>query len=370
MKKLGFGFMRLPLLDGNDPTSFDKSQICEMVDKFLELGFNYFDTAYMYHNGTSENIIKEVLVDRYDRSDFLLATKMPTMMLKEKDDLERIFSEQLEKTGAEYFDYYLMHCLTKENYEITERLGGFEFALEKKSQGLIKKLGFSFHDTPELLDKILTEHPETEFVQLQINYLDWDSEDVQSERCYNIAVKHGKEVIVMEPIKGGSLANVPKRAEKLFKETEPQMSVASWAIRFAASLPNVIMVLSGMSNLGQLCDNTSYMNNFVPLNNNEINICMNAADIIKSTIAVNCTKCRYCIEGCPMNIAICEYFALLNALNSGEKELCELKTEYSGFAEKYGKASDCIGCGQCEQHCPQHIKIISTLENTASVFED
>ena len=194
MKKLGFGFMRLPLLDGNDPTSFDKSQICEMVDKFLELGFNYFDTAYMYHNGTSENIIKEVLVDRYDRSDFLLATKMPTMMLKEKDDLERIFSEQLEKTGAEYFDYYLMHCLTKENYEITERLGGFEFALEKKSQGLIKKLGFSFHDTPELLDKILTEHPETEFVQLQINYLDWDSLGVRARECYEVAVKYGKKV--------------------------------------------------------------------------------------------------------------------------------------------------------------------------------
>ncbi len=369
MKKLGFGFMRLPLLDGNDQTSFDKEQICKMVDEFIEKGFTYFDTAYMYHEYKSENVIKEVLVDRYERSRFKLATKMPTMYLKEKDDLERIFNEQLEKTGAGYFDYYLLHCLNTDNYATTQRLEGFQFALKKKAEGKIKKLGFSFHDNAKVLDKILTEHPETEFVQLQINYLDWENPYVQSRLCYEVARKHGKEIIVMEPVKGGVLANVPDAVKSLFNKADGNLSVASWAVRYAASLEGVIMVLSGMSNLSQLRDNTCYMENFKPLNDEEIKLCFKAADIINSSIAIACTKCRYCVDGCPQNISIPDYFELYNKLAEENPDTKALMEEYKEYTKTFGKAGDCIECKQCESHCPQHIKIVDSLKRVKEKFE-
>ncbi|MCD7741465.1 MAG: aldo/keto reductase [Ruminococcus sp.] len=361
--------MRLPLLDGSDQKSFDKEQLCKMVDTFLERGFTYFDTAYMYHEGYSERVIKEVLVERHKRDEYTLATKLPTMMLKEANDMERIFNEQLDRTGVDYFDYYLLHCLNKDNYATSERLGAFEFVSDKKAQGKVKCMGFSFHDTPELLDQILTEHPETEFVQLQINYLDWESESVQSRRCYEIARKHGKKIVIMEPVKGGALANVPPKAEKLLKDSLPNMSVSSWAIRFAAGLDDVMTVLSGMSNKQQLLDNTDYMQDFKPLSESEIQKCMMVADIINDMNNVPCTACRYCVEGCPMNIAIPEYFAMYNSAKKESWGIDKQKKDYSELNNTRGKASDCVECGQCEEHCPQHINIIERLKVVAETLE-
>lgn len=363
-KKLGFGCMRLPLLDKNNAKSVDVEQVKEMVDLFIERGFTYFDTAYMYHEGTSENFMKESLVDRYPRNAFTLADKMPSMYLKEKEDLERIFEEQRAKCGVEYFDYYLMHCLTKANYEIVQKLDAFAYCVEKKKEGKIKHLGFSFHDNAELLEKIIQEHPEVEFVQLQLNYLDWEDETVQARKCYEVCQKYGKKVIVMEPVKGGTLAAVPKEAEELMKAYNEKDSIASWAIRFAASKEDVIMVLSGMSNLEQVKDNTEYMQDLKPMNQEEQEILEKVVDIIDGKTSIPCTGCDYCIEsGCPKKIAIPTYFALYNKLKRlGEES--GAKEEYRKL-EGVGRPEDCIKCGKCERMCPQHLRIRSYLEMVA-----
>lgn len=371
MKKLGFGFMRLPLLDAKNPTSVDLGTVCKMVDEFMEKGFTYFDTAYMYHDYKSECFLNEALVKRYSRGKFTVASKLPTMMLKEKSDMERIFNEQLEKCGVEYFDYYLVHNLTVQNYEIAQKLGAFEFVSEKKANGIVKHMGFSFHDKADLLDKILTEHPEVDFVQLQINYLDWDTKTVQSRKCYETAKKHGKRVIVMEPVKGGTLASVPDEAQALLKKCNPEMSTASWAIRFAASLENVDMVLSGMSDMNQLSDNASFMKDFVPLNKEEQDIIAKVVDIINASITIPCTACRYCVEGCPKNIPIPEYFSLYNNVKKqGKKEFYPEFEYYNGMTSTNGKASECISCGKCSKACPQHINIPNQMNEVAAMFEE
>lgn len=373
-KKLGFGLMRLPLLDANDATSIDIEQTKKMVDTFLERGFTYFDTAWMYCGFQSERAIKEALVDRYPRDSYTLATKLHADFVNSMEDRDKVFQEQLEKTGVDYFDYYLLHDLGSDRYEKCIEYDMFQWIQDKKEQGVVKHIGFSFHDHAELLDRILTEHPEMEFVQLQINYLDWDSEAIQSRKCYEVAVKHQKPVIVMEPVKGGTLANVPKDVEAMFKQERPEMSVPSWAIRFAASLDQVKMVLSGMSNMEQLLDNTSYMMNLEVLSQKEADTVDKAVEMIQSSIAIPCTGCAYCVDGCPMNIAIPKYFSLYNAEKQereqkGEDAWTPQETYYQRMTSSFGKASECVECGQCEAICPQHLPIIQHLKEVAECFE-
>lgn len=369
MKKLGFGFMRLPLNAEGDFKNIDMEQVKKMVDRFMERGFNYFDTAYPYHEEKSEEALREALVKRYPRESFLIADKMPTVRVKSGDDYPVFFETQLKRCGVEYFDYYLLHNIWKKSFAETEEYGGFEFIAEKVKEGKIKHFGFSFHDEPELLDKILSKHPEVEFVQLQINYLDWKSLSVRAEECYKVARSYGKDIIVMEPNKGGSLINLPTEGEQLFREYAPENSNASWAMRYAASLEGVMIVLSGMSNIEQLEDNISFMDKFVPINDSEKNIIESVRKIIEKNAAIGCTKCRYCTEDCPMGIPIPEFFSAFNTYklthNMGNAGMY-----YRRYANGRRLASECIKCGKCENHCPQHLEIRKLLEETAKLFEE
>ena len=373
MKKLGFGLMRLPLYDANDHTSVDMPQVCKMIDTFLERGFTYFDTAYMYHDGASERIAKEAIVKRYPRESFTLTTKLPTFFLKKKGDQERIFAEQLEKCGTEYFDYYLLHSLDKKNYATAEKFGSFAYVNKLKEQGLVRHVGFSFHDSAAVLDAILTEHPETEFVQLQINYLDWNDAGVQSRLCYETAVRHGKKVIVMEPVKGGRLADPPAEVRSAMRAVHPDWSPASWAIRFAASLPEVVTVLSGMSDFSQLDDNTSYMRDFQPIGDAEKEVLHRAEALIRAQSGIPCTACRYCVENCPKKIPIPEYFAAYNAYlqaQSAKERQNAAEDARLLSAKEGGRPEDCIGCKQCERICPQHLAVTEYLNKVSETFKE
>ncbi len=365
IKKLGFGLMRLPMVDGE----VDIEQTKQMVDLFLSKGFTYFDTAYGYLEGKSEKAIKTALVDRYPRQSFQLATKLPAWAgAKTAEEARAMLATSLERTGAGYFDFYLLHNLGDNRTEAFDRFGIWDFLAEQKEKGVIKHLGFSFHDKADVLDDLLTKHPNMEFVQLQINYADWESSSIQSRACYEVARKHGKPVIIMEPVKGGSLASLPESVSEIFKKANPAASLPSWAIRYAASLDGLITVLSGMSTLSQMEDNLQVMENFKPLDASERAVVEQVQKALDSLPQVPCTACAYCVKGCPMGINIPGIFkAENNQLVYGNR--VGALGNYKFATRSGGKASDCIACGQCEAACPQHIGIIEELKKAAEMLE-
>lgn len=369
-KMLGFGCMRLPVV-GGDQTAFDYPKIEALFDAFLERGFTYFDTAYTYHGYKAEEAVRKALVERHPRESFQLATKLPLRDFKDAEDMERIFSEQLANCGVDRFDYYLLHNMGHNVYAKCVEHDAFGFVARKKQQGYIDYVGMSFHDTPELLDEILTTYGEDlDFVQLQVNYLDWEQPNVQSRRCLEVARAHGKPVAVMEPCKGGTLINVPEEARGLLAAADPQAPAASWALRFAASQPGVFRVLSGMNELEQVEENCAALDDPAPLDEAELDVLRQVRDAITSKVAVACTACEYCTHGCPKNIAIPRYFVLYNSMGQHTGAFSSHAVYYNNIVQAgAGKAGECIGCGLCEQACPQHLPIRDLLKKVAEKFE-
>ena len=362
IKKLGFGLMRLP----RKGPVIDVKETSEMVDLFLENGFTYFDTAFVYVG--SEDATRKALVERHPRESYTLASKVFAIKIPTAKIAKAELDTSLKRTGAGYLDYYLLHSLDDKNYQKYDKFKLWDFVKEEKAKGRIKHYGFSFHGTPELLDKLLTEHPDVEFVQLQLNYADWENPKVKSRENYEVARRHGKSIVVMEPVKGGKLADPPEEVKQIFKAVNPDASYASWAIRFVASLDGILTVLSGMSNVEQVKDNISYMKDFVPLNAEEQEAIRKAQEIFNKSTDIPCTACRYCTEGCPAQISIPDIFAVRNKqLSLGQLE--EAKADYEKLTADSAKASECIGCGQCEAVCPQKIDIINQLKKCAEIFE-
>lgn len=362
--KLGFGMMRLP----REGKEIDIEKTKEMVDAFIAAGGKYFDTAYVYEG--SEEAVGKALCARYPRDSYYLATKLNAgdFCCKSEEEAKKEIEISLERTGAGYFDFYLVHGVEASSIENYDKYGIWDFVKKLKEEGKIKHYGFSFHDSPEMLDKVLTEHPDAEFVQLQINYVDKEDPNVQSRGVYETAVKHEIPIIVMEPVKGGLLAEPPKEIDDMLKAADPDASPSSWAVRYAASLPGVDIVLSGMSTIDQVNDNISYMKDFKPLNEEEFQILEKAREIYESMDRIPCTSCRYCTPGCPMEIHIPDIFSVMNLYKTYgnlEKARMEYRVRPIGT-----KASECVACGQCENACPQHLPIISLLKEITETLEN
>ena len=361
-KNFGFGFMRLPVKDGE----MDTAEICRMVDVFLESGFNYFDTAHGYMDGKSELALRECLTSRYPRDRYVLTDKLSGNYFHKEEDIRPLFESQLAACGVPYFDFYLMHAQSAENFQHYKDCRAYEVSLELKAEGKIRHLGISFHDKAEVLDRILTEYPQVEVVQIQLNYVDWDDPAVESRKCLEICRKHSKPAIVMEPCKGGSLTNLPAEARR--EREALDASPASCAIRFAAGQEGVLMVLSGMSNMAQLEENAGFMKDFCPLNEEELAAVDRVREILRNKNLIPCTACRYCTEGCPRKISIPDLFACLNAKAAFRNWNADYYY-HSVHTVHNGKASDCVKCGKCEQICPQRLPIRELLEQVAVEFD-
>ena len=366
MPKLGFGLMRLPEKDGK----IDIAHVSRMVDAYMQAGMNYFDTAYVYHGGNSEKAIREALVKRWPREKFMLATKLPAWCMKEPADRDRIFNEQLERCGVEYFDFYLLHSIEDGgNGDTYERLDCFSWGLQKKAEGKIRHFGFSFHGSPAYLMQVLDRHPEVEFVQIQLNYADWKNPVVRSGELYEILHSRNIPMIIMEPVKGGTLAGLTPELDAMYKAARPEASVASWALRVVGSLPGGMTILSGMSPEEQMKDNIGTFTNFEPLTEEEKKLVTKVRDIMLNVPQIGCTSCRYCTPGCPMNISIPDVFRAVNTMNL-YGDVFRPKAFYGGvIGQGHGRASDCIGCGQCEGVCPQHLPIIDLLKDAAGKLD-
>ena len=371
MAQLGMGMMRLPLLDENDQKSIDYEKVNRMVDAFMDAGFNHFDTAYIYHEGVGEQAFKKSVVERYPRESYKIATKLPLFVITEESQLEPIFAQQLENCGVEYFDYYLLHNVSGFTENAWKNVDLYSFVQKKKDEGKIKHIGISTHGNSEFLEGILSQHPELEFVLLQINYLDWEDENIESKKCYEVARKYGKEVMIMEPYKGGFLVDIPEDAERLMKEQNPDKSIVSWAMRFVANL-DVKVVLTGSSSIDEIENNIEEFKNADALSEDELKILDRVTEIINSNITVDCTKCRYCVDTCPKNIDIPKVFDLYNKEKMlGKEDWSQLGNAYLNYSklDDVGIASDCIECKLCVKECPQQIDIPSVLKDVAKTFE-